>query len=230
MFNNEISLNFRKSLKNNGKSKICLAADVDNLTELYKLIDSVGDKICILKIHYDIIKDFCNNLDETIKTLLEYKSKFGFLIWEDSKFGDIGFIMKRKIDNHISKWADLISVHPIGGVKSIEHIDNIGLILIGELSCEGHLINQEYQNNVIKIAENSNNIFGIVCQHKMSNSEHILNITPGISLNTNKDSQGQCYASPSDKSFADIFVVGRAIYQSKDPRKSVEELIIKTKI
>ena len=46
MFNKEISLNFLgKSLKNNGKSKICFqTADIDNLTELYKLIEQLETK------------------------------------------------------------------------------------------------------------------------------------------------------------------------------------------
>ena len=40
------------------KTNICLAADVDNTQKLYKLIEQVGEDICILKIHSDIITDF----------------------------------------------------------------------------------------------------------------------------------------------------------------------------
>ena len=38
--------------------KIIVSADVSTLNELWKLIEQIGDKISILKIHYDIITDF----------------------------------------------------------------------------------------------------------------------------------------------------------------------------
>ena len=43
------------------KSKICLAADVSTLMNYMKL-QKVGEYICILKIHYDIISDFNNRI------------------------------------------------------------------------------------------------------------------------------------------------------------------------
>ena len=51
------------------KSKICLAADVSTLDELYEIIEEVGEFICILKIHYDIISDFNENIESTINKL-----------------------------------------------------------------------------------------------------------------------------------------------------------------
>ena len=57
------------------------------------------------------------------------------------------------------------------------------------------------QDDIINIAEKSNNIIGIVCQHKMS--DKLLNIVPGISLDKKSDGQGQKY-SITNKDFADI--------------------------
>lgn len=205
-------------------TKICLAADVDNSRDLFKLIEITGDKICILKIHYDIISDFFSNKN-VIEKLIEYKEKYNFLIWEDSKFGDIGYILEKKINNHIVKWADLISITPIGGELSIKNITNIGIILIGEMSCEGHLLNNDFQEKVIALSKISKNIVGIVCQHKMSDT--LLNITPGISISKNKDDKGQKYSSVEDKNFSDIFVIGRAIYQSENPRNTLLDLLKK---
>ena len=212
--------NIEENIKN--KSKICLAADLDNLKDIFNLIEKVGHKICILKIHYDIISDFFDDLNYTIKKLLDYKNRFGFLIWEDSKFADIGYVIERKINNHISKWADLISVHPICGIKSISNINNVGVILIGELSCEGHLIDNNYQKKVIEISEKCSNVIGIVCQHKMTHN--LLNITPGISLSNKNDNLGQKYNSPKDKEFSDIYVIGRYIYESDNPMERIEEI------
>ena len=98
-------------------TKICVAADVKDLQTLYKLIEDVGEHICILKIHSDIIQGFFDNLNETIKILKEFQAKYNFLIWEDAKFADIGSVMKRKID-FVKQWADLVSIHPIAGAQS----------------------------------------------------------------------------------------------------------------
>ena len=209
------------------QSNICLAADVETVENLFKLIEQVGDKICILKIHYDIIEDFFLDYYHTSSKLRDYKKKYNFLIWEDSKFGDIGYILIKKISNHIIKWADLISIHPIGGIMSVNQIKGIGIILIGELSCQDHLINLEYQNKVIEISEKCDNIVGIVCQHKMT--DNLLNITPGISLNKKIDNLGQQYSSPEDKLFSDIFVIGRDIYLDKNPKNKLDKILNKQK-
>ena len=65
-------MNLLENIKQNinTKSKICLAADLDNLKDIFNLIEKVGHKICILKIHYDIISDFFDDLNYTIKTFI----------------------------------------------------------------------------------------------------------------------------------------------------------------
>ena len=203
------------------KGKICLALDVSTLKELFYYIELLGNKICILKLHYDIIIDFNKDIDYTIEKLNSYKKEYNFLIWEDRKFADIGYIMEKQINLHISKWADIISLHPIVGYKSIENIKNINIILIGEMSSENNLFNKEYQNNIIEISNKYENIIGIVCQHKMTNK---LNIVPGISLNNNKDNMGQKYNTIEDRKFADIFVIGRTIYKANNPLKVINEI------
>ena len=205
------------------KSKICVSLDVLNLKELYHNIELLGDKVCIIKIHYDIIEDFMVDIDETIKKLNYYKKKYNFLIWEDRKFADIGSIMERQINLHISKWADMVSIHPIVGDKSIENIKNINIILIGEMSSENNLFNEEYKNNIIDISNKYDNIIGIVCQNKMTETK--LNIVPGISLNNKKDNKGQTYHTPQEKKFADILVIGRSIYKSENPQNEILKYI-----
>ena len=106
---------------------------------------------------------------------------------------------------------------------SVNQIKDIGIILIGELSCHGNLINLEYKNKVVEISNSCNNILGIVCQSKMSNN--LLNITPGISLSNKTDNLGQQYSSPITKLFSDILVIGRDIYQSKNPRQKIIEIL-----
>ncbi len=201
-------------------TNICLAADMDNIESIFELIHKVGKDICILKIHSDMIINFHDNYSYNREVLIQLKQEYNFKIWEDRKFADIGHIMKRQMNNRISDWADIISVHPISGKKSLEELKNIDIILIGEMSSEGHLLNKLYQQEVINIAENVENVIGIVCQHKMS--DKLLHIVPGISINKIGDSQGQQYNTPENRKFADIFVIGRGIYESEDPFNTIQ--------
>ena len=216
----------REIIKTKG-SKICLAADVSSLEELYEIIDEVGEYICILKIHYDIISNFNENIECTINKLNSYKNKFNFLIWEDRKFADIGMVMNRQITNHIIKWADIISVHPIAGIDSLRVIPNdIAIILIAELSSTNNLIREPYTLSVIEMCENLNNCIGLVCQRKLNTKKLIF--TPGISLSSNSDNMGQKYSKISEKSFADVFVVGRGILSFDDKKSKISEYIKET--
>ena len=198
-------------------TKICLAADVTNMEDLCNLVEKVGDDICILKLHSDIIDDFYVNYKKNISTLLKLKNKYNFKIWEDRKFADIGSVMIRQI-SLLSNWVDIVSIHPISGSLGIENIKNMELIIIAEMSTKDHLMNEEYQKNALKIAEN-NNVLGIVSQHKLSNK--LLHFVPGISLSQSKDNHGQTYNSPENKDFADVFVMGRSIYMAPNPKEEI---------
>ena len=115
------------------KSRICLAADVETMDELVKLIHKVGNDICVLKLHSDIITDFFINFKENCKKLKTLKQIYNFKIWEDRKLADIGNVMQKQI-NIIKEWADIVSMHPIAGYDSVKNIEGIDIIFIVELS------------------------------------------------------------------------------------------------
>jgi uridine monophosphate synthetase len=69
------------------RTNLCVSADVTTSTDLLRLAEEVGDHICVLKTHADIIHDFN---DRTIRGLNELAERKKFLVFEDRKFGDIG--------------------------------------------------------------------------------------------------------------------------------------------
>lgn len=76
------------------RSTLCVSADVHTTSALLKLAEEVGDYICVLKTHADIIDDFS---ERTIKGLTEISRRKQFLLFEDRKFGDIGSTSSRPL-------------------------------------------------------------------------------------------------------------------------------------
>lgn len=69
------------------QSNLCVSADVSSAAALIQLAEDVGDYICVLKTHADIVEDWS---DRTVRKLKELSRQKCFLLFEDRKFGDIG--------------------------------------------------------------------------------------------------------------------------------------------
>lgn len=105
-------------------SNICLSADVDNVSELLTLADTVGPSIVVLKTHYDIIKGWNHNRRTgTATQLAALARKHGFLLFEDRKFGDIGSTVQKQYvggEAAIIEWAHITNVNMIPGPAAVE--------------------------------------------------------------------------------------------------------------
>jgi len=106
---------------------------------------------------------------------------------------------------------------------------NHGLLLLAEMSSEKNLVTPEYTHHSVAFAENEKYqdfVIGFISMGKVSNSPTLLHMTPGVNLQTKGDNLGQQYMTPEyvmGEKGSDVIIVGRGIYQSKDPAKSAKE-------
>lgn len=243
-----------RHLSQQKNSKICLSLDVPEWDKFFSILEKVGDKIVILKLHLDIMENL--NYDN-LKQLFDMKKKFNFLIWEDRKLCDIwhtNLLVVKKIlsyqfydefnkntkqtDYNSEKLIDFISILPIGGELSITSLFemDIGIFLLSQMSSKDNFFNDIITNNIISLSNTfyqTGKITGIINQtlNPHTIKYPMLSIMPGINHLSTKDTMEQQYPDITKlKKLPDIFVVGRAIYQSENPVESINDLINKIKL
>lgn len=219
------------------QSNLSVSADLTSKSQLFRLIEQVGPHICVLKTHIDILDDFS---EEVIEQLQYYREKYQFLIFEDRKFADIGNTVTHQVQNgiyQISKWADIVNAHPLPGEGIIEGLkkgfgdrnDEIGLLLLAEMSSHNNLFSPEYTQATIELArKHSDTVIGFIAMRKLTPDPYLITMTPGVQMQTqhNQDGLGQNYHTPQkilQQNGSDVIIVGRGIYQSHDPKKSAEQ-------
>jgi uridine monophosphate synthetase len=97
------------------KTNLCLSADVETSAELLALAEEVGDSICVLKTHCDIVTDWT---DRTARALKEIARRKYFIIFEDRKFADIGETVQKQYTSgyhRIASWAEITNAHLLPG-------------------------------------------------------------------------------------------------------------------
>ncbi len=210
------------------QTNLCLSADVSCISELLNLTDIVGAEICLLKTHVDILSDFTAGF---IKQLNYLANKHQFLIFEDRKFADIGHTVKQQYAGgiyHIADWADIVNAHTVPGPGVIQGLREVGiakghgLLLLAEMSSTGSLARGIYTEASIAMAKAYPDfVMGFIAQHQLSENPGLIHITPGIQSDSQgTDRLGQQYISPEQaimQNGTDIIIVGRGIYQAKDP-------------
>ncbi len=214
------------------KTNLICSADVTTKAELLSLANTVGPHICCLKTHIDSIHDFDKDLVIQLQAL---SKKHQFLLFEDRKFGDIGStLQKQYTSTHyaIHEWADLITVHVVGGESSIQALKDTGcfsekgMVIIAQMSTKDTLTDDSYVKKAAKIAETyQDTVVGIVAQERLIDDLGLLQFTPGINLEVKSDQAGQVYNSP-DVAFTergtDFMIVGRGIYQAENPLEAAK--------
>ena len=195
---------------NTKKTNLVAALDFDDKDGLLNAVNLIGDYVCAVKIHYDILDSITPTF---ITRLQQLKQEKKFLVIEDRKLADIPYIAEKQL-NSVRRFADIVTVHGICGenlVKKINSLD-IGILLVHQLSVENNLIDCTYSNRVRDMAHKFNNVVGFVSQEKVSN---YLTFTPGVGITTTTDGMGQSY-KPIKNCDSDVFIIGRSLYESND--------------
>lgn len=208
------------------KTNLALSADVTTCAALLELADKLGPEICVLKTHIDIVTDF--TLDFT-RALVKLAHQHQFFIFEDRKFADIGNTVKYQYEGgmyRIADWAHLINAHSLPGpgiVKGLAEAGrekNRGLILLAEMSSAGHMMDANYIQRTLQMAQQFPDfVIGFITQHAVSPEAQWINLTPGVKLETGTDTLGQQYVTPEKAILehgTDIIIVGRGIIAATD--------------
>jgi orotidine 5'-phosphate decarboxylase subfamily 1 len=211
-------------LMNEKQSNLCVSLDLTESHRLLSLADAIGPYVCMVKTHVDILADFSIEIAHALKALSE---KHQFLIFEDRKFADIGNTVSLQYGKglyHIADWAHIVNAHVLPGPGIIEGLKKVGLpknralLLLAEMSSQGHLMDQVYQYKTLQMAKaHQDFVIGFIAQHQLD--PDFLTLTPGVNLDSAGDSLGQQYVSPEQavKNGSDIVIVGRGIYAAENP-------------
>ena len=114
----------------------------------------------------------------------------------------------------------------VQGLAEVGRKKNRGLVLIAEMSSAGHLMNADYVQHTLAIAERyADFVFGFITQHALSTDPHWVNLTPGIQLKEGGDTLGQQYVTPESAILergTDVILVGRGIFAAENPRAEAQ--------
>lgn len=215
------------------KSNLSLSCDVTSCEEVLHFADLLGPEICVLKTHVDILEDF--SLD-FVKKLEELALRHRFFIFEDRKFADIGNTVKHQYAGgiyHIADWAHIVNAHIlpgpgiISGLSEVGFRKNRGLLLLASMSSKGNLLDHEYAQKTLQMAEQFPEfVIGFIAQERLSDDPQWIYMTPGVQLSSGQDALGQQYVTPEKAirdNGSDIIIVGRGILKAKDPLREAKQ-------
>lgn len=214
------------------QSNLCVSADVTSSEELLQLAESLGPKICMLKTHVDILKDYTLAFSQKVQALAE---KHNFLIFEDRKFADIGNTVKHQYESglyQISSWSHIVNAHAVPGPGVVKGLSAVGkplgrgCLLIAQMSSQGSLATGEYTKAVLHMAEeHSDFVIGFICGSKITTRPEFIHMTPGVQMQPGGDLLGQQYSTPEDVIYnkgSDVIIVGRGVLEASDRVEAAE--------
>ena len=215
------------------ETNLAVSADITHADDLLDLVYEVGPHVCVVKTHIDTLVDFEPRVVERLQDLA---SRFGFLIFEDRKFADIGNTVMHQYSEgiyRIADWADITNAHILPGPGIIEGLKQAavgrerGLLLLAQMSSAGNMLHNAYTQTAVDWAEQHPDfVMGFICTEKVSTNPGMIHFSPGCQLAPGGDGLGQSYLTPAvlvGERRSDVPIVGRGITQAQDPAAMARE-------
>lgn len=199
----------QSQLKN---SRLILSPDLADAGKVLELIEKCAPYAIAVKLHFDV----CDWSPDNIQRLQNIIAKENLVVINDRKYNDIGSTVLKQI-SHLESLVGVKMIHtvlPSSGNYMLNalHSHNHEMILVKDMSTGTAM--QYIDSILFKYA-----IVGVVSQKK---TRHFTVFQPGISLSMTSDGIGQCYTHPSE-AVGDFIIVGRDIYNSKNPVERCKE-------
>lgn len=214
-------------------SNLIVAADARTKEALLNLTTKVAPYICALKLHIDCIEDF----DQELINLLKISAmEHDFLLFQDSKFNDIGSTVQQQFRSgmyKIASWADLVTVSATPGPGALEAIKKVceedkrecGMVVVAQMSSRGSLTDKFYCNKAQAVMQDYKEfVVGAIAQDYILDTSFI-KMTPGVHMTASGDNLAQRYKTPEEaiQHGADFIIVGRGIYWQDDMAEAAAE-------
>lgn len=210
----------------NVKNNIILAMDLMDILEAYKVVEEISDYINTIKIGYPL------TLAEGIKSIGIFKDNFDFNVICDYKVADIPETNSKIADLTFDAGADALITHGFVGKDSVNACLDVAsgygkdIFLLTEMSHPGaEMFLQEVADDIAKMGIEmgiKNYVAPSTRLNRLSEIRNIVGkdsfiISPGVGT------QG---GNPKDTlNYADALIIGRSIYNSEDPRLTVDNIL-----
>jgi len=220
--------------------KLIMAIDLDDKNKIYDLIDKIGDRIDIYKIGW-IPYLICGK--EIIRRLKRENKK----VFIDFKFFDIPNTVKNVIRILCNYEIDMFTFHLLSGERVCKSIGELKKELKSDIKAIGVSVLTSFTNEDIKslgfdikikklvekLAQIGYNcgIDGVVCSGEELQilrkrfPPPFLIIVPGIRMEKKDDQKRIISVKEAIRNGADFIVIGRPIYESSDPVRTVEMIL-----
>jgi len=217
--------------------KIIVALDFNDINTTFKFIDTIDPTLCRLKIGKELFTKYGPDVIHSIH-------RKGFEIFLDLKFHDIPTTVYKACISTFSLNVWMLNVHLSGGLEMITAAVNakndcqsssklIGVTVLTSLSdtdCSSvYGCTRLEQIKRLKDIGISANIDGFVCSPydvKTINSNEKIYVTPGIRIDGNIDDHHKVISPSKALELGSTYlVIGRSITSSKEPNKTLEDII-----
>jgi orotidine-5'-phosphate decarboxylase len=226
--------------------KLCIALDMPNTTDAIDLLNKIKSYNHLwIKVGLRLFIREGKSIIDKIK-----KINPSFKVFLDLKLYDIPNTMADSAYEIAQMDIDMFNIHLSAGeiaintvVNRLSNIENKPLILgVSVLtSFDESNFNKIYKQNINQCVKEwskigySNNLDGVVCSVfesldvKSTTNNNFLTLTPGIRLeeNTSDDQSRVASIQKAKENKSDFIVVGRPIYQDKNPSQVIKNILEK---